>query len=152
MRPVFLVDRVADGGHRRARVEQQHRVASDIDTHLAADVGLPLGDASVGGPSLDETVVVAGMPAPLAAAEAGHVLQHFGMTGREFVDLLHHRHRAGRREGHRAGPEGRRGAGLIAAPARAWAAGGRPAVRVLAQGCTRKPARLRPHRREQKPS
>ena len=68
------------------------------------------------------------------------MLQHFGMTGREFVDLLHHRHRAGQREGHLG--QGRKGAG------RRWldrrpgpglgCRRGRPAVRVLAQGCTRK--------------
>ena len=35
MRSVLLVDRVADGGDRCARVEQHHRVAPHVDADLA---------------------------------------------------------------------------------------------------------------------
>src|SRR5687767_7408693 len=91
---VPFVDRVPNRADTGAGVEHLHRRLRDVEADLAADAVLRPGrDLAARIAPLDETVVIAAMPAraALAAAETGHVVEHLGMPCGELVDRLDHR-------------------------------------------------------------
>ena len=79
----------------------EHRVTRDVDTDRSTKaVDVPLRDGAIGLPACHEAVGVPAMAAVLTATEARNVVQHLGVTRGELVDLLNHRHRPRRLEGH----------------------------------------------------